>query len=105
MDPIQALQDQINRRIFLKRAGGLGLTALFSLLGADALGVASRSEDKRYGGLQGFPSLPVKTKKVIYLFQSGGPSQMELFDPKPQLEQHRGQDLPDSVRNGQRLTG
>ena len=42
---------------------------------------------------------------MIYLFQSGGPSQLELFDYKPQLEKFRGQDLPDSIRRGQRLTG
>lgn len=42
---------------------------------------------------------------MIYLFQSGGPSQLELFDHKPQLEKYHGQDLPESVRRGQRLTG
>ena len=51
------------------------------------------------------PHYPAKAKRVIYLFQSGGPSQMELFDPKPMLEPHRGEDLPASVRGGQRLTG
>jgi hypothetical protein len=46
-----------------------------------------------------------KAKRIIYLFQSGAPSQMDLFDPKPQMEAQRGKDLPNSVRNGQRLTG
>lgn len=46
-----------------------------------------------------------KAKRVIYLFMSGGPSQMELFDYKPLLEKQHGQELPDSVRQGQRLTG
>ena len=46
-----------------------------------------------------------KAKRVNYLFQSGGPAQMDLFDPKPQLEKHRGQELPDSIRGKQRLTG
>jgi hypothetical protein len=105
MDELQALQDRINRRIFLKRGSGLGLAALFSLLGVEALGQTAPLGAKRYGGLKAFPSLPVKTKRVIYLFQSGGPSQMELFDPKPGLEKLRGEDLPNSVRNGQRLTG
>jgi hypothetical protein len=45
-----------------------------------------------------------KAKRVIYLFQSGAPSQMDLFDPKPQLKDRRGQDLPESIRKGQRLT-
>ena len=57
------------------------------------------------GGLPGLPHFAPKAKRVIYLFQSGGPSQLELFDYKPQLEKFRGQDLPDSVRRGQRLTG
>ena len=57
------------------------------------------------GGLPDLPHFAPKAKRVIYLFQSGGPSQLELFDHKPQLEKFRGQDLPDSVRRGQRLTG
>ena len=57
------------------------------------------------GGLPDLPHFAPKAKRVIYLFQSGGPSQLELFDHKPQLEKLRGQDLPDSVRRGQRLTG
>lgn len=105
MDDFQALQDRINRRVFLKRGGGLGLAALFSLLGKDAFGFAGQKSGARYGGLAGFPSFPAKTKRVIYLFQSGGPSQMELFDPKPALDNRRGEDLPASIRNGQRLTG
>ena len=76
MHELQALQDRINRRVFLKKGGGLGLAALFSLLGTDAFGAPG---GKRYGGQPNFPTLPVKTKRVIYLFQSGGPSQMELF--------------------------
>ena len=56
-------------------------------------------------GLPGFPNFPAKAKRVIYLFQSGAPSQMDMFDYKPKLVDLRGTDLPDSVRNGQRLTG
>src|SRR5476649_2318867 len=105
MDQFQALQDRINRRVFLKRGAGLGLTALFSLLGTDAFGFDGHKPGARYGGNAGFPSFPARTKRVIYLFQSGGPSQMELFDPKPALAKRRGEDLPASIRNGQRLTG
>ena len=46
-----------------------------------------------------------KQKRVIYLFQSGGPSQIDLFDHKPRLKEETGKELPDSVRKGQRLTG
>jgi hypothetical protein len=106
MDPILQFQDAVNRRTFLKRSGGLGLTALFSLLGADGLATMSGPQDrKRVGGLPTVPHFKAKAKRVIYLFQSGAPSQMELFDPKPHLEAKVGEDLPDSIRMGQRLTG
>ena len=57
------------------------------------------------GGLPELPHFAPKAKRVIYLFQSGGPSQIDLFDYKPRLEQLHGMELPDSVRQGQRLTG
>src|SRR5262249_33418001 len=57
------------------------------------------------GGLPGLPHFKPTAKRVIYLFQSGAPSQLDLFDPKPKLADLRGSELPDSVRQGQRLTG
>ena len=57
------------------------------------------------GGLPGLPHFPPKAKRVIFLHQSGGPSQMDLFDYKPKLEKLAGSELPDSVRMGQRITG
>ena len=56
-------------------------------------------------GILDSPHFAPKAKRVIYLFQSGGPSHLELFDYKPLLRQRNGEELPDSVRNGQRLTG
>ena len=56
-------------------------------------------------GVLAVPHHPAKAKRVIYLFQSGGPSQLETFDYKPLLNEKQGQQLPDSVRMGQRLTG
>jgi hypothetical protein len=56
-------------------------------------------------GLAGFPNFPAKAKRLIYLHQSGGPSQLDLLDYKPQLKKNQGIDLPDSVRMGQRITG
>ncbi|MDR3687898.1 MAG: DUF1501 domain-containing protein [Fimbriimonas sp.] len=105
VDPILQLQDSINRRTFLKRGGGLGLAALLTLIGGEALADTQGRKLKRVGGLPGLPHFPGKAKRVIYLHQSGAPSQMDLFDPKPALEKYRGQELPDSIRNGQRLTG
>jgi hypothetical protein len=86
------------RRFFETGSRGLGLAALAQLLSADKLSAAT-------GGLAGFPHFPPRAKRVIYLFQSGGPSQMELFDYKPRLKDFAGTDLPDSIRQGQRLTG
>ena len=91
----RASQMAVTRRTFLQRAaGGMGLAALGSLLGgrAEAATVAT------------FPNFTPKAKRIIYLFQSGAPSQMDLFDPKPELEKRRGEDLPASIRQGQRLT-
>ncbi len=95
------LQDQFNRRTFLKRTGGVGLAALMGILTGEAAG----QKGERIGGLSGVPHFAPKANRVIYLFQSGAPSQMELYDPKPKLAELRGQELPDSIRNGQRLTG
>jgi hypothetical protein len=91
------------RRFFGAGSCGLGLAALATLLGRDAN--AQGSAKASQGGLSGFPNFPATAKRVIYLFQSGGPSQMELFDYKPRLVEFQGTDLPESIRGGQRLTG
>jgi hypothetical protein len=84
-------------------AKGIGIAALASLLDRDLRAQAAPA--KAHGGLDGLPHFAPKAKRVIYLFQSGGPSQIELFDYKPRLTEFQGQDLPESVRKGQRLTG
>jgi hypothetical protein len=86
------------RHFFGRAAGGLGIAALSSLFEQSA-------KAERFGGLEGLPHFKPTARRVIYLFQSGGPSQMELFDYKPRLVEFAGTDLPDSVRMGQRLTG
>jgi hypothetical protein len=92
------LADRLNRRIFLGRSG-LGAMAIpFLTQGGSVLGGEARGE------IPGLPHHPAKAKRIIYLFQSGAPSQMDLFDPKPVMEKHRGENLPDSIRQGQRLT-
>ena len=101
MKPQQQLpiQDQLNRRVFLGGAGGgLGFAALASLMQPAAARAATAAT------APAFPSFPPQAKRIIYLFQSGAPSQMDLFDPKPQMEKRRGEDLPESIRQGQRLT-
>jgi hypothetical protein len=95
---LSSTQDFLNRRIFLRNgAAALSATALAGLLSPQK----GQAQDP---DLQGFPNFPAKAKRVIYLFQSGAPSQMDLFDPKPSMEKVRGQDLPESIRKGQRLT-
>ena len=89
-------RELLTRRYFFgKASAGLGIAALSSLLPA--------AEDA--GGLPGLPHIPPTAKRVIYLFQSGAPSQMELFDYKPKLKDLATTELPESVRGGQRLTG
>ncbi|MEK6476894.1 DUF1501 domain-containing protein [Catalinimonas sp. 4WD22] len=97
-------QDIVSRRDFLaKSTMGLGSVALASLLNP-AKSLAGISSGGSGGTLDKLHFAP-KAKRVIYLFQSGGPSQMELFDYKPLLQKRRGEELPGSVRDGQRLTG
>ncbi len=93
----------ITRRYFLGQCTGvsLGAMALSSLLGR-ALGATATGSDAL--GLSGLPHFAPKAKRVIFLTQSGGPSQIELFDEKPGLMKWAGVELPDSVRQGQRLT-
>jgi hypothetical protein len=94
----------MSRREFFGRfAYGLGGAALFGLLGRDAL--AATATQNPFKGILAAPHFPAKAKRVIYLFMAGGPSQLDLFDYKPLLNQRNGQDLPESVRMGQRLTG
>ncbi len=87
MNASERLLSMTRRHFFGKAGGGVGVAALSSLLAEEV------------------PHLAAKAKRVIYLFQSGGPSQMELFDYKPRLKDLAKTELPDSIRGGQRLTG
>ena len=102
----------LDRRRFLRKFGkGLGGIALADLLGTDAIAAAVRSgaaplapPDVTPGVIPG-GHFAAKAKRIIYLFQAGGPSQLDLFDRKPLLIERHGTQLPDEVRAGQRLTG
>jgi hypothetical protein len=101
---LQQLRTQWTRRHFIGGTGtAAGMAALASLM-PPAL-AAAPAADARIGGLEGVPHFAPQAKRVIYLFQSGGPSQLELYDNKPLLGDKHGSELPDSVRMGQRLTG
>ncbi|MFT5885672.1 MAG: hypothetical protein ACI9IP_002133 [Arcticibacterium sp.] len=93
----------VNRRHFLgKAAAGIGGIALGSLLMPDLFKSGGDISDSLPLGV---PHFAPKAKRVIYLFQNGAPSQLESFDYKPMLRTLAGQDLPESIRKGQRLTG
>lgn len=95
---------QMDRRQFLAKTSlGLGSVALASLL--DPKSLLARMNGGSGGGISSGLDFVPKAKRVIYLFQSGGPSQMELFDYKPLLNEKMGEELPESIRAGQRLTG
>lgn len=94
----------MNRRKFLSRLSlGLGSAALGSLLIPDLL--SGRLASNEEAMMEAIPHFAPKAKRVIYLFQNGAPSQLETFDYKPLLREKMGEELPDSVRKGQRLTG
>src|SRR5215475_3450493 len=92
----------ITRRHFLgKLSLGIGSVALGSLLIPDLF----KRDDDGLPALTGLPHFAPKAKRIIYLFQNGAPSQLESFDYKPLLNKMHGQELPASIRMGQRLTG
>ncbi|MFN6106612.1 MAG: DUF1501 domain-containing protein, partial [Planctomycetaceae bacterium] len=99
-----SLAPRSRRALFRGAGGALASWALAELAGGHAPS-ARADGTPAVGGLAGFPHLPVKAKRVIYLFQSGAPSQLDLYDFKPGLANLRGTELPDSIRRGQRLTG
>src|SRR5713226_3548640 len=105
MDPREDYELLLTRRQFFGRAAaGIGTAALASLLCPEAFGAPAPSGGGLHGALKTL-HFPPKAKRVIYLFQSGAPSHIDLFDYKPKLHDLRGTDLPASVRMGQRLTG
>ena len=95
MNPIDQHNQTITRRHFFgKSSVGIGTAALASLLNNGASGAE----------LPGISHFAPKAKRVIYLFQNGAPTHVDLFDHKPDMQQYRGSDLPDSIQKGQRLT-
>jgi hypothetical protein len=94
----------LGRRQFLTSSAGLGGIALSWLLHQDSRATLMTGHPPAHGGLPGLPHYTPTAKRIIYLFQSGAPSQMDLFDYKPLLADLRGSELPASIRMGQRLT-
>src|SRR5581483_3916695 len=104
MNPLSERHVILDRRRFLHGSAlGLGSVALAALLHESTQGQTGSSTAN--AGLPGLPHFAPRARRVIYLFQSGAPSQMDLFDYKPGLRDLRGTELPASIRMGQRLTG
>src|ERR1043165_4697302 len=97
-------QAMTRRHFFGLTSTGVGTAALASLLNP-SLFAGGMDVNPNTGGLPGLPHFPPTAKRVIFLHQSGGPSQMDLFDFKPTLDKFAGTELPGSVRMGQRITG
>jgi hypothetical protein len=105
MNPLQECQLALTRRHFFKRSAlGLGTAALASLLAEEGSAQQHARSQTPFAGLAGLPHFRPTARRIIYLFQSGAPSQMDLFDHKPGLAGLRGSELPASIRRGQRLT-
>lgn len=107
---LQEIEKKMDRRRFLTKTSlGIGSLALGSLMGMEKIFAGNPQNlpllEESPNGISGLPHFLPKAKRIIYLFQSGGPSQLELYDYKPRLVDLHGQELPDSVRDGQRLTG
>lgn len=107
---LQEIEKKMDRRRFLTKTSlGIGSLALGSLMGMEKIFAGNPQTPPQLSesanGLAELPHFMPKAKRVIYLFQAGGPSQLDLFDYKPKLVDLHGQELPESVRDGQRLTG
>ncbi|MFN9789350.1 MAG: DUF1501 domain-containing protein, partial [Pirellulaceae bacterium] len=91
------------RQLFGRFSSGLGMAALASLLKSDAQ-AASQEALGIPPAIAGLPHHAPKAKRVVMLWQGGGPSHVDLFDDKPTLRERQGQDIPDSVRGSTRLS-
>jgi hypothetical protein len=104
VDPLREHRLHVTRREFFGRSVcGLGTAALSWLLSRDGL-AAEDSAGRRFGGLPNLPHFPARAKHVIYLFQNGGPTHVELFDYKPALKQLHGKPVPDEYLAGKRFS-
>ncbi|VTS02542.1 DUF1501 domain-containing protein [Tuwongella immobilis] len=104
-DLIESNLSRVTRRQFFgKSASGVGLAALASLLQRDGALAADAPATRGAPALPGLPHFAPKAKRVVVLWQGGGPSHVDLFDDKPMMRQRAGQDIPDSVRGSTRLS-
>src|SRR5689334_6730606 len=111
MNPLTENRRHITRRALLDRtATGIGTAALAYLFGNDLLAASapgampSTMPTIAHGGLAGLPHFAPKAKRVIYMFQNGAPSHVDLFDYKPKLKEWHGKEIPPEIQGGKRLS-
>src|SRR5947207_15218681 len=98
----EAVLAETRRQFFARGARGLGVAALASRFGGTS-SAAPAAKLESAGGLPGLPHFAPKAKRAIYLHMVGGPSQMDVYDYKPVMKDWFDNDLPESIRDGQRL--
>ena len=108
MNPLLEHRAHLTRRQFFgQSAVGIGMAALASLMNDDLLAADAKHKaaaPARFGGLPSVPHFAPKAKRVIYLLQNGAPPHVDMFDYKPEMEKFRGQELPESIHQNQRLS-
>src|SRR5262245_4548465 len=105
MQPLNDFLLRQTRRTFLKGTGlAAGRIALAGLMYPELVGASATKRPPAHPALPGLPHFAPKARRLIYLFMNGAPSQIDLWDYKPGLAERFNADLPDSIRNGQRLT-
>src|SRR3954452_19960374 len=105
MDPLLEQQAVLTRRQFFGRSGlRMGGVALAMMAGNRAFGIEQPAGMRMHPGLPELPHFAPKAKSIIYLHMNGGPAHLDTWDYKPQLKEYFDKDLPDSIRNGQRIT-
>ncbi|MFC1757419.1 DUF1501 domain-containing protein, partial [Planctomycetota bacterium] len=98
------IQQRSRRQLLTGSARVLGSAALATLMGNVPTVAATSTQMQSVPGLPELPHFAPKAKRVIYMFMSGGPSHIDTFDYKPAIRKIHGQELPESIRNGQRIT-
>src|SRR5215216_6349143 len=106
MNPLTDNRRHITRRaLFSKTATGIGIAALAHLFQNELLaGPATTQTSKVHGGIPGLPHFAPKAKRVVYMFQNGAPSHVDLFDYKPLLKAWHGKEIPADIQGGKRLS-
>ena len=105
MNPFDLYQSHTRRQMIGLGARGLGALGAASLLNPSILNAATTQASQGFSGTLNGPHFKPTAKRVIYLFLSGGPSHIDMYDYHPEMRDFHGTELPDSIRNGQRITG